>query len=59
MKKQDVQPKPEVKLEIQELQLISQVLYNNSWNGDQWQKTITPLINKIAKLIDEKGGLPK
>ena len=59
MKKQDVQPKPEVKLEIQELQLISQVLYNNFWNGDQWQKTITPLINKIAKLIDEKGGLPK
>jgi len=44
--------KPELTKE--ELQLISQVLFNSRWSGPQWRQTITPLINKIAKIIDSK-----
>jgi len=42
-----------MKLTKEELQLISQVLYNNRWTGQEFQQTISPLINKLAKLIDE------
>jgi len=35
---------------------ISQVLYRSQWNGAQWQQTITPLINKLAKMIAVVGG---
>jgi len=45
------EPKKEA-LTKQELQIISQVLFNSRWAGQEWQQTITPLINKIAKIID-------
>jgi len=48
MKKQ----KKELKLTSQELQLLINVLYQNRWNGQEWQKTIMPLINKMSKMID-------
>ena len=44
--------KPEIKLTKEELTLISNVLFNSRWNGQEWQQTITPLINKLALLID-------
>ena len=44
--------KLEVKLTVEELQLLSQVLFNTSWSGNQWQRNVTPLINKIAQIID-------
>jgi len=43
-----------IELTKEELKLISQVLFNSRWSGPQWRQTITPLINKIAKLIDLK-----
>ena len=46
--------KPETKLNERELRLLSQVLYQARWNGTEWQKTITPLINKLARIIDEQ-----
>jgi len=45
--------KKELKLTRQELTLISQVLFNSRWSGQEWQRTITPLINKLAKMIDQ------
>ena len=39
-------------LNQQELKLVSQVLYNSKWNGQEWNQTIMPLINKLAKMID-------
>ena len=45
--------KPEIKLNVDELKLLSQILFNSKWNGQEWEKTITPLINKIAKIIDQ------
>lgn len=36
-----------------DLRLLSQIVYQNQWNGDQWNKIITPLINKLATMIDE------
>jgi len=50
----DKKEAPKIELSVEELKLISQVLYNSIWNGQQWQQTITPLINKIAKIIDKK-----
>jgi len=48
------QPKTEkTTLKEEELSLLSQILYRSQWNGEQWQQTITPLINKLAKMIDE------
>ena len=41
------------RLDKQELILFSSLLYNSSWNGQQWDKKIKPLINKIAEMIDE------
>jgi len=50
-------PKKEnITLTKEELSLISQVLYRSQWNGAQWQQTITPLINKLAKMIAVVGG---
>jgi len=45
--------KEKVTLTKEELSLISQVLYRSQWNGDQWQQTITPLVNKLAMMIDQ------
>lgn len=44
--------KEEIKLMKEELTLISQVLFNSRWSGQEWQQTILPLINKIAKILD-------
>ena len=51
--------KHEIKLTVEELRILSQVLFNTSWNGNQWQKTVTPLINKLAKIIDQIKFLDK
>ena len=52
------EPKQEkATLTKEELSLISQVLYRTQWNGEQWQQTITPLINKLASMIN--GKLPE
>lgn len=40
-------------LTVEELQLFSQILYASKWNVQQTQETIIPLINKVAKMIDE------
>ena len=48
--------KETVTLNAEELSLISQVLYRSQWNGEVWQKTITPLINKLATMVD---AMPK
>ena len=48
--------KERAKLTPNELRLISQVLFNSRWSGQEWQKTITPLINKLAKMIDEHSS---
>jgi len=53
MKKDKAQPKPEIKLNEQELRLISQALFNSRWSGPEWKQTITPLINKLAQMIDQ------
>jgi len=45
-----------VELTKAELKLISQVLFNSRWSGQEWQGTIMPLINKIAKIIDLRMG---
>ena len=45
--------KTKFKLDKQELVLFSSLLYNSAWNGQQWDKKIKPLINKIAEMIDE------
>ena len=45
--------KKEIKLTIGDLRLLSQVLYNSRWTGQEFQQTITPLINKLAKMIDK------
>jgi len=50
MTKQEKKPE----LTKEELQLISQVLFNSRWTGPDWQGKIIPLINKIAKMIDLK-----
>lgn len=54
MDKSKSQPKEKVELATQELELISRVLYANRWTGQEFQQTITPLINKLAKMIDQK-----
>ena len=46
--------KERAKLTPNELRLISQVLFNSRWSGQEWHGRITPLINKIARMIDEK-----
>ena len=50
--KKEKQSKPELKFTKEELVLISQVLFNSRWTGQEWQNRIMPLINKIAKIID-------
>lgn len=46
--------KEKVTLNKEELQLISQILYRNQFNGETWQKTITPLLNKLGNMINEQ-----
>lgn len=45
----------EEKLELtqRELVLLSRVLFSARWSGKEWQETITPLINKLAKMATE------
>lgn len=45
--------KKEIKLTKDELVFISNVLFQSKWNGQEWQKIITPLINKLAQMIDK------
>lgn len=42
----------------EDLRLISQVLYNNRWSGEEWQRVIIPLINKIGKIADSQLDKP-
>jgi len=46
------EPKAEVKLTKDELVLLSNVLFQSRWSGQEWEQTIKPLINKLAKLAD-------
>jgi len=50
--KKEKQPRLEPRLTREELVLISQVLFNSRWTGQEWQNRITPLINKLARMID-------
>ena len=54
MTEEKKEPKVEVKLTKDELVLLSNVLFQSRWSGQEWQGTILPLINKIAKIIDNK-----
>jgi len=49
----DKNEKPEIKLTKEELTILSNVLYQTRWTGQQWEKTVKPLINKLALLIDQ------
>jgi DNA modification methylase len=40
------------KLTKEELRIVSQVLFNSRWSGQEWEQAIKPLINKLAKMID-------
>jgi len=51
-KKEDKKEIKTEELTTEELQLISRVLYNSRWNGDEWQKTIMPLLVKVQRMID-------
>ena len=46
------EPKVEVKLTKDELVLLSNVLFQSRWSGQEYEQTIRPLINKLAKLAD-------
>jgi hypothetical protein len=35
--------------------LLQQVLFNNRWNGQEWEQTVKPLINRLAKMADQLG----
>jgi len=43
---------PEVRLTKDELVLLQNVLFQSRWNGQEWEGTIKPLINKLALLVD-------
>ena len=47
---------PKVELTTQELQNISQLLFTGKWNLSlqENQQIVTPIINKLAKMIDLK-----
>ena len=42
-------------LTVQELQIIKQVMYGGRWTGQEWEQTITPLLNKIARIITARS----
>ena len=44
----------EVKVELtkDELVLLSNILFTNRWSGQEWERIIKPLINKLAKMAD-------
>jgi uncharacterized protein with PIN domain len=44
---------PETRLTVEELQLLAKVVYNTSWNGENWQKIVTPLLNKMNAMVQE------
>ena len=46
------EPKVEVKLTKDELVLLSNVLFQSRWSGQEYEQIIKPLINKLAKLAD-------
>lgn len=61
-KKQKLQPPQNTtsdKLTVAELQTISQVLYLSKWSGEEWSRVFTPLINKLARMIDNLTEDPK
>ena len=41
------------KLNEQQMKVISQVLFNGRWTGQEWEQQIKPIINTLAKMIDE------
>ena len=43
-------------LNKQEFGLISKVLYSTRWTGEEWVKTISPLLTKINKIAGELKG---
>lgn len=45
--------KEKITLNKEELTLLSNVLYRSQWNGETWQKTIIPLLNKMAQMINK------
>jgi len=49
------QPEKEVKLSRAELQFIYKVLYTKKWSGPAWEQTITPLLKKLALIIQGPG----
>ena len=46
--------KEKEQLTKEELVLMQNVLFQSRWSGQEWEKTIKPLINKLAKLSDSK-----
>lgn len=57
MKEKKAVKKEEQKTEAltkEELILISNVLFQSRWSGQEWEQTIKLLINKIGKIIDQR-----
>ena len=50
---------PKLELSVKELQLFTQLLYNARWNGQEWETVVTPLINKLAQMIDKLNSKKK
>ena len=48
-----VKEEPKVELTKEELVLLSNVLFQSRWSGQEYEQTIKPLINKMAKMVDE------
>lgn len=48
-------PKKETKLTVEELKNLSNLLFTGKWNLSLQEnnRLITPLINKLAKMIDD------
>ncbi len=53
-KPKKIEPRKKVELTKEELQIISNLLFTGKWNLSLQEnnRVITPLINKIAKMID-------
>lgn len=46
--------KKDTQLTKDEMVLLQKVLYQSRWSGEQWEKMVRPLINKLAKMTDEQ-----
>ncbi len=38
-------------LSAQELQVIYSIIFQSRWSGDDWKKTIAPLLRKIERMM--------